>query len=268
MGKKILLAAAVVIGLCILLVHTGQWDSVVGSLSPWAKKGGDAIASGVHSAAPNAPTALPTSVSEGQRQVNDALQHAGLSRTKADARTPSTAVGVLDKLEETTEQPATPYQRSKFGPAWTDAAAGRCDVRNIALSRNLTNVTHARGSTCVVDSGTLTDPYTGKKVTYDRAHPDKVTLDAVAPLSWAWENGADTWSDAKRAKFAADQKNLTVTTAGATDGKDGDGPSRWNPADRNYLCTYVTRFVYIVNDYDLTIDASDKAVIRRDLAMC
>jgi hypothetical protein len=268
MAKKLLLAAAVILGMCFLLVHTGQWDNVVGSLSPYAKQGSDAVAKGVHSAAPDLPTAddLPKDVTEGQRKVQDALNSAGLNKTKSDARTPSSAVKVLDSLEETTTDPKSTFKRSAFGPDWDTAGAGGCDVRNTALSRNLTDIT--RTGSCTVTAGTLHDPYTGRTVTYSADRPSTVTIDAVVPLQWAWENGAGTWSDAKRARFAADQNNLTVTTAEGNTGKDGAGPSKWNPADGDYLCTYVTRFIYIVNDYDLTIDAYDKAVIRRDLAMC
>jgi hypothetical protein len=268
MAKKLLLAAAVILGMCFLLVHTGQWDNVVTSLSPYAKQGSDAVAKGVHSAAPELPKAedLPKNVTEGQRKVQDALNSAGLNKTKSDARTPSSAVKVLDKLEETTTEPAKPFTRTAFGPDWDAAPAGGCDPRNTALGRNLTHVT--RAGTCTVTAGTLHDPYTGRTVQYSADTPSAVTIDAVVPLRWAWENGAGTWSDAKRARFAADQTNLTVTTAAGNSGKDGGGPSKWNPADNGYLCTYVTRFIYIVNDYDLTIDAYDKAVIRRDLATC
>ncbi|WIE81006.1 DUF1524 domain-containing protein [Curtobacterium sp. MCSS17_016] len=268
MAKKLLLAAAVILGMCFLLVHTGQWDNVVSSLSPYAKQGSDAVTKTVHSAAPELPTAedLPKDVTEGQRKVQDALSSAGLNKTKSDARTPSSAVKVLDKLEETTTDAKGPFKRSAFGPDWDTAHAGRCDVRNTALSRNFTDV--KRAGACTVTAGTLHDPYTGRTAQYTSDSPSTVTIDAVVPLQWAWENGADTWSNAKRARFAADQNNLTVTVAGGNTGKDGGGPSKWNPADRDYLCTYVTRFIYIVNDYDLTIDAYDKAVIRRDLAMC
>lgn len=267
MAKKLLLAAAVILGMCFLLVHTGQWDNVVGTLTPYAKQGSAAVSKTVHSAAPELPKTddLPKNVTEGQRKVQDALNSAGLNKTKSDARTPSSAVKVLDKLEETTTEPETAFKRTAFGPDWDTATTSGCDVRNTALSRNLTRVSRHG---CTVTAGTLHDPYTGRTATYTTDTPSSVTIDAVVPLQYAWENGADTWSAAKRARFAADQTNLTVTVADGNAGKNGAGPSKWNPADRDYLCTYVTRFIYIVNDYDLTINAYDKAVIRRDLATC
>lgn len=267
MAKKLLLAAAVVLGMCFLLVHTGQWDNIVSTLSPYAKQGSDAVSKTVQSAAPELPTTedLPKDVTEGQRKVQDALNSAGLNKTKSDARTPSSAVKVLDKLEETTTEPKSPFKRTAFGPDWDTAPAGGCDVRNTALGRNLADVTR---NGCTVTSGTLHDPYTGRTAAYTAEAPSSVTIDAVVPLQYAWENGADTWSDAKRAQFAADQNNLTVTVAGGNADKNGAGPSKWNPADGDYRCTYVTRFIYIVNDYNLTINAYDKAVIRRDLATC
>lgn len=268
MGKKILVATAAIIALCILLVHTGQFNNVVASITPWAKKGSSVVATGIHSAAPHLPSApkvtVPKQVSQGAQDVNNTLKKAGLAGGNSDARTPSNAVHVLDRLHVTTTTPTRTYSRGQFGGDWADSSHG-CSVTDDALRADLTAVTRAG---CNVTSGDLSDPYTGTKTTYTNTRPTAVTVDAVVPLSWAWANGAASWTPAKRAKFADDQSNLTVVTAAATEGKNGQGPSRWAPANSAYLCTYVTRFVYVVNDYGLTINASDQAFIRRDLAMC
>jgi hypothetical protein len=65
-----------------------------------------------------------------------------------------------------------------FGPAWSDNHAGTgghdgCDTRNNVLARQLTNVTYKSGTKkqkqCVVLSGQLVEPYTGRQVTFRKA---------------------------------------------------------------------------------------------------
>ncbi|WIB65509.1 HNH endonuclease family protein [Curtobacterium sp. MCBD17_040] len=268
MGRKLLVTALALTVLTWFLISTGQWNTVVGSFAPALVAKEHQAAGAVHSAAPQLPSAPPKAVSDGAKQVADTLQHAGLTGHIADARTPSTAVHVLDHLTVTTTAPTRPYARAAFGTPWTTPADG-CSVHNKALTLGLTGITFVGApSSCVVAAGHLNDPYTGIKQPYTRSNPATVTVDAVVPLAWAWNNGADTWTAAKRAQFAADQTNLTVVSEHATDGKNSHGPAGWIPTDHAYICTYITRFVYIVHDYNLTVNASDQAVIRRDLAQC
>lgn len=73
-----------------------------------------------------------------------------------------------------------------FGPAWSDAVTtgnGRngCDQRSDVLRDQLTDVQLRAGTHgCVVESGTLDDPYTGTRVGYRRGDPAQpVAVDHV-----------------------------------------------------------------------------------------
>lgn len=46
---------------------------------------------------------------------------------------------------------------------------------------------------CVVDSGTLAEPYTGRSVAFRKADGDAVHIDHVVALSDAWRKGAQAW---------------------------------------------------------------------------
>jgi len=91
---------------------------------------------------------------------------------KAPAAGASPAAALLEKLPVKGPAPKTGYQRSQFGPAWSDdvpVSGGRngCDQRNDVLRRDLSGVVLKPGTHgCVVLSGTLVDPYSGKRIDY------------------------------------------------------------------------------------------------------
>ncbi len=94
--------------------------------------------------------------------------------------------------------PKTGYSRDQFGPAWTDdvdVAGGHngCDTRNDILQRDLTKLTFKAGThDCVVLTGVLHGPYTGKTIFFQRGQRTStaVQIDHVVALSDAWQKGA------------------------------------------------------------------------------
>ena len=65
--------------------------------------------------------------------------------------------------------PKTGYKRTQFGKAWADVDHNGCDTRNDILNRDLTGVRHKwRTHNCVVKSGKLHDPYTGKDIKFKK----------------------------------------------------------------------------------------------------
>ena len=75
------------------------------------------------------------------------------------------ATQALDSLEVKGRAPKTGYKRTQFGKAWADVDRNGCDTRNDILNRDLTDVKHkVRTHDCVVESGQLHDPYTGKDI--------------------------------------------------------------------------------------------------------
>ena len=88
----------------------------------------------------------------------------------------------------------TGYSRARFGPAWADTDGNHCDTRDDILKRDLRKVTFKTGSTCVIASGALHDPYTGKKIAFVRGvgTSTAVQIDHVVALADAWRTGAAT----------------------------------------------------------------------------
>jgi hypothetical protein len=211
-------------------------------------------------AAPTAPVSAPS--------VNGALGDQGFLDKTSGFLAIDKTVAALDALESSAGSPAAAaYERSAFGTPWADVDGNSCSTRNDILNRDLRDVTHVNG-TCVVVTGKLTDPYTGKEVIFDRSDASAVPIDHVLALSWAWENGASTWSDDQRLQFANDPLNLSATTRSANSSKSDRGPSEWRPDNEAYRCEYITRFVFVATTYKLTIGDGDRNAARRGLAAC
>ena len=122
-----------------------------------------------------------------------------------------TAVAVLETLAVKGRAAKTGYERSQFGPAWSDVDRNGCDTRNDILYRDLTSIVYKDGTKeCVVLTGILVDPYSGEKISFLRgvATSSDVQIDHVVALSNAWQTGAFKLSYDRRIAFANDPMNL------------------------------------------------------------
>jgi hypothetical protein len=163
------------------------------------------------------------------------------------------------------------YSRAAFGPAWADTDHNGCDTRNDVLRADLTAVTVKPGTNgCVVLSGTLSDPYTGRVIQFARGYrtSELVPIDHVVPLGYSWQHGAATWTPAKREQFANDLAELQPVDEASNTAKSDSGPADWMPQNAAYRCTYDTRWVQILTTYRLSIDTADKTSIDRTLTGC
>ncbi|GAA0292651.1 HNH endonuclease family protein [Kineococcus aurantiacus] len=142
--------------------------------------------------------------------------------------------------------PKTGYSREQFGDGWVDTDRNGCDTRDDVLARDLTAETFKPGTRdCVVASGTLADPYSGKIIAFTRGQDTStaVQIDHVVALSDAWQKGAQQWDDAKRVAFANDPLEL-LAVDGPLNGQKSDGDAAtWLPLNRAYRCAYVARQV-------------------------
>ncbi|GAA1945227.1 HNH endonuclease family protein [Agromyces allii] len=165
----------------------------------------------------------------------------------------------------------SPYDRELFGAAWADVDGNGCDTRNDVLIRDLVDlVFRADSNGCIVRTGTLHDPYTGAVISFTRG-PDTseaVQIDHMVPLSYAWQHGASTWTDAQRAAFANDPANLSAVDGPANQSKSDSGPAEWMPPRGEYACTYVDRFAGVLLAYGLTIAPEDLDAIAAVDAGC
>jgi hypothetical protein len=172
--------------------------------------------------------------------------------------------------------PLTGYDRDRFGPAWSDdnddpLGHDGCDTRNDVLRRDLLHpVIEAGTNGCVVLSGLLHDPYTGRFIHFQRgeATSSAVQIDHVVALGDAWQKGASYWTAAKRQDFANDPLNL-LSVDGSTNERKGDADAAsWLPPHRAFRCRYVARQVAVTRKYGLWMTAAEKDAIRRVFSDC
>ncbi|MGW2545940.1 HNH endonuclease family protein [Kitasatospora sp. NPDC001574] len=159
------------------------------------------------------------------------------------------------------------YDRNEFGPAWTDNVDGvpgghnKCDTRNDLLARDGTAVERKDGSSCVVTSMTIHDPYTGRTVQWSKQQASKIQIDHVMPLSYDWQMGAATWDKAKRVQIANDPLNLIPADGSQNASKGDSGPSAWLPAAPEIRCAYAVRFAQVSLKYRLPVTEADKTAM-------
>src|SRR4051812_28754165 len=142
------------------------------------------------------------------------------------------ALTALDGLAVKGRAPRSDYDRDAFGPAWADVDRNGCDTRNDILRRDLEDVVARYGTHgCVVLTGTLADPYSGKDISFVRGQDTStaVQIDHVVALSDAWQKGAQAWDDTRRLAFANDPLELLAVDGGLNQSKrDGDAAT-WLP---------------------------------------
>lgn len=97
----------------------------------------------------------------------------------------------------------TPYDRDRYG-GWVDEDRDCRNTRQELLQELSTRRPRWSPDGCRVVSGRWYDPYTGK--TFTTSSP--LDIDHLVPLAWAWDHGADEWTDRRRRAFALDTRNL------------------------------------------------------------
>ena len=183
----------------------------------------------------------------------------------------STAETILDSLEVKGRAPKTGYTRAQFGQTWADVNRNGCDTRNDILQRDLTDVVFRIGTkNCVVESGTLIDPYSGTTIYFVKGEKSsmEVQIDHVVALSNAWQTGAFKLTLVKRTEFANDPENL-MAVQGRLNSQKGDGDAAtWLPPLKSYRCTYVSKQIAIKAKYGLWVTAPEKTAMKNILARC
>lgn len=166
--------------------------------------------------------------------------------------------------------PKTGYTRAQFGQAWADTDRNGCDTRNDILRRDLSDPVFKEGTrNCVVLSGTLHDPYTGKTIDFQRGERSAdVQIDHVVPLSDAWQKGAQQWTAQKRLEFANDPANLR-SADGAANQEKGDGDlATWLPSNKTFRCEYAVNIVEVKAVYGLWMTQAEHDKASELLGTC
>ncbi len=144
----------------------------------------------------------------------------------------------------------------------------RCDTRDDILRRDLSRVRLT--GPCTVESGVLTDPYTGRTILFrrGRATSSAVQIDHLVPLGNAWVAGAATMAPALRKELANDPLNLVSVDGPTNEGKGDDDASRWLPPMVGYGCAYVARQIAVKAKYGLSVTGAEQTAMQRVLDEC
>jgi hypothetical protein len=187
------------------------------------------------------------------------------------AAPPSSALAALAAVEVKGRAPRTGYDRDLFGAGWVDTDRNGCDTRNDVLARDLTGETFKPGTRdCVVLTGTLADPYSGRTIAFERGQDtsDDVQIDHVVALSDAWQKGAQGWDEARRTAFANDPLNLLAVDGPLNTQKSDGDAATWLPPSTSYRCAYVARQVSVKVGYGLWMTAAERDAAATVLSRC
>ncbi|MCC3299781.1 GmrSD restriction endonuclease domain-containing protein [Arthrobacter caoxuetaonis] len=186
-----------------------------------------------------------------------------------DTAAAGTALAQLETIAIKGRAPKTGYSRDMFGSAWPDMDGDGCDERNEILARDLTGITYKSGH-CVVATGTLADPYTGKTISFVRgtATSSAVQIDHVVALSDAWQKGAQQLSSRDRMALATDPLNLLAADGPANGSKSDSDAATWLPPNKAFRCEYVARQTSVKAKYGLWMTQAEHDAIAGILSSC
>ncbi len=178
------------------------------------------------------------------------------------------ALQALGKIAIKGRAPKTGYTREQFSSGWE--SVGSCDVRNIILTRDMQNVKTVSDTDCMVQSGTLDDPYTGKTIQFSRGvgTSSAVQIDHVVALSDAWQTGAQLLSVDDRLLFANDGLNLLAVDGPANQQKSDGDAATWLPSNKSYRCRYVARQIAVKLKYTLWVTQPEHTAMQNILKTC
>lgn len=164
------------------------------------------------------------------------------------------------------------YRREEFGRTWSDEVdvpGGRngCDTRDDVLRRDLADLREGDRNPCVVLSGTLDDPYTGKRLPYHYRRASQIETDHVVALGAAWRAGAWAWTPQQRLNYANDLDVLLAVDKQANADKSSKTPDKWQPRQA-YHCAYARRWTGIKAKYRLTVTPPEQQALLGMLAEC
>ncbi len=191
------------------------------------------------------------------------------------------AEAVLATLPVKGRAPKTGYARGLFGSAWSDSngalwGGNALETRQDILSRDLTEVSCktppplSAAPHCVVRTGVLNDPYTGKTIWFVRGNKTStlVQIDHVVALSDAWQKGAQQLTTSERVDFANDPLNLIATNGAINQAKGDSDAATWLVPNKRFRCPYVARQIAVKSKYRLWVTEAEKEAMGRVLAQC
>ena len=195
---------------------------------------------------------------------------AGTSTYTVPAEDLAAAHAALGSIAVKGRAPMTGYEREQFGQAWADVDRNGCDTRNDVLGRDLSELTWKPGTRdCVVLTGVLTDPYSGRTIPFQRGeNSGDVQIDHVVALADAWQKGAQQLTAEQRETFANDPANLLAVDGPLNQQKGAGDAATWLPPNKGYRCAYVLRQITVKAAYGLWVTSAEHDAIERELGRC
>jgi len=136
------------------------------------------------------------------------------------------------------------YSRSNW-KHWIDSDNDGQDTRIEVLMRD--SIVPVKFKDKVVWSGLWICPYTNQIFVF----ADRLDIDHIVPLKYAYEHGAENWTKEQKEEFANDPYNLLAVSASANRSKGQKGIDRWFPDNACFVSEYVIRFNEICERYGL-----------------
>ena len=187
---------------------------------------------------------------------------------KVAPKNKSEALKALAQLPIKGRAPKTGYARELFASDWQ--TSGGCDVRNRILFRDLVQISYRSGSSCIIETGVLNDPFTGQVIGFQRGVRTSldVQIDHVVSLSDAWQKGAQQLSSSQRFYFYNDPLNLLAVWGPANSQKSDSDAASWLPSNKGFRCAFVARQVAVKGKYALWVTQAEHDSIARVLSSC
>lgn len=181
-----------------------------------------------------------------------------------------TALALLEDIEIKGRAPKTGYDRDLFSSGWLDPDRNGCDARNDQLKRDMTDETFRAGTNgCVVETGTLADPFTATTIHFIKGDSDTlVDIDHLVALSDSWQKGAQQLSEEQREAFANDPLNLLAVDGPANRQKGDSDAATWLPSNKSFRCEYVALQTAVKAKYELWMTSAEHDAIVRVLSTC
>lgn len=182
------------------------------------------------------------------------------------------AAATLAALPVKGRAPKTGYSREEFGPAWADVDHDGCDQRNQILARDMTGETTRPGTRdCVVLTGTLADPYTGRAIAFVRGRTTSEAACRSTTSSRSRTRGRPAPSSSTSApgsSWPGNPENLQATDGPTNRAKSDADAATWLPPKTGYRCTYVARQIKVKTTYRLWVTPPERDAMARVLARC
>lgn len=164
------------------------------------------------------------------------------------------ALSVLQMIRQENEAGAG-YNRDLFRH-WNDADGNGCTTRQDVLIAESLSLAQVDRFGCKVIAGNWFSAFDGLTHT----DPSDLDIDHLVPLKEAWDSGAHAWSSSQRERFANDMSDgraLIAVTNSVNRSKSDRDPSQWLPPRNSYVCTYISDWIAVKFQWQLSMDSSE-----------